>query len=344
MRIANFATLPVRIWLCLCLLLAARSWARPANLMSYQEMCREADLVAIIRPLATTNATDDMLFLVGKRIGTGNSDDYRAMNTRCQVLNVLRTSYGLNHWASNELVILHFRYAPNIPEFNGGCFMYFDYPPTEIWSMVKGKWQYPIAVESMPKYLAFLKRHKDGRFIPVTGHYDSELSFRVLSIPSGGAIRYFARDGLEVPKTNGTNMPSQYGWQKHKLDDSFNLVVRQDAKEHRVVVEIVSVEAGIPETTRSFTVANGMLGYESVQKVKLDPASDESQYFIQITKQNVNYGAVVGMIAYHLKEWELLMVPEDSIEIVETNGRHELKCQRIQKNTYILSQGVLKEK
>ncbi len=335
----------VRIGLCICLLLATRVWARPVGGIPLQEMLKEADLVAVIRPLATTNANaSDRLFSAGERYGPRNPDDYQSMNTRFQVLNILHTSYGLRQWNSNELVILHFRYAPNIPEFNGGCFMYFDYPPTEIWSMVRGKWQWPIGTESTPVYLAYLKRHKDGRFIPVTGQYDSEFSFRVLSTPSGGAIRYCYRDGIEVPKIQGTNMPTPNMGENHKLDAAHNLGVWLNPTEHRVRIYILSTTDGLTETTRSLDIANTALPSSCVQAVKLDPASSETQYFIRLTKQDVNYQAIVGIIAYRLKEWEFLVVPDDLIEIVETNGHHEIKCNRLQKKTYTLQQGVLREK
>ncbi len=102
-----------------------------------------------------------------------------------------------------ELTLLHFRYAPTVPELNGGMFMYFDFPPTELNLHVKGGPRYPIGRDTDPTYMAFLKRGQDGRFIPVTGHYDSEPSFRVLIAPMGGAARYMIEDAKRAQPPEG---------------------------------------------------------------------------------------------------------------------------------------------
>jgi hypothetical protein len=107
----------------------------------------------------------------------------------------MKTSAGLQGWATNELTLLHFRYAPSGVEFNGARFIYFDFAPAELELVVKGDPTHPLSRDTDPTYLAFLKRGLDGRFIPVTGHYDSEPSFRVMATPMGGAIRYAVEDG-----------------------------------------------------------------------------------------------------------------------------------------------------
>jgi hypothetical protein len=51
-------------------------------------------------------------------------------------------------------------------------------------------------MDTDPALLAFLKRQRDGRFVPVTGHYHSEPSFRVLATPICGAVRYAVLNGI----------------------------------------------------------------------------------------------------------------------------------------------------
>ena len=157
-------------------------------------MWAEADLVAVIKPLSTTNASDQ-LTSAGPKYGPRDPKNYQAMNTRCEIVLAMKTSGALHGWATNELTLLHFRYAPNFLEFNGGRFIYFDFAPTELDLTVKGSPKYPICVDTDPTYLAFLKRGPDGRFVPVTGHYDSEPSFRLMATPRGGAVRYPLKDG-----------------------------------------------------------------------------------------------------------------------------------------------------
>jgi hypothetical protein len=88
------------------------------------------------------------------------------------------------------LTVLHFRYAPNVLEFNGGRFVYFHRPPAQLAVIDADHPQNPVGKDADPTYLAFLTRAPDGRFHPVTGHYDSEPSFRLLATPIGGAVRY----------------------------------------------------------------------------------------------------------------------------------------------------------
>lgn len=190
-------------WFLLGLVYSAQCPGRTVEIPSIDDLWAKADLVAVIRPLATTNASDK-LTSAGPQYGARDPQDYLALNTRCQVVLVMKKAEALQGWRTNELTILHFRYAPSIPEFNGGMFIYFDLPPTELHLIVKGDANHPIAQDNMPTYLAFLRRAPDGRFHPVTGHYDSETSFRVLATPLGGAVRYTVEDGnrKQQDKTN----------------------------------------------------------------------------------------------------------------------------------------------
>ncbi len=187
----------IRLAFLLVALVASESFGRPVSNPSFQEMWTEADLVAVIRPLSTTNASDQ-LTSAGPKYGPRDPKDYQAMNTRCEIVLVMKTSAGLQGSATKELILLHFRYAPRIPEFNGGRFIYFEFAPTELALMVKGDAAHPVTWDNDPTYLAFLKRGRDGRFIPVTGHYDSEPSFRVMATPMSGAMRYVVEEGLRA--------------------------------------------------------------------------------------------------------------------------------------------------
>ena len=188
----------------LCMTVAALdSFGRPVSNPTFRQMWAEADLVAVIRPLVTTNATDQ-LTSAGPKYGQRDPKNYQALNTRCEIVLVMKIAAGLQGWATNEITLLHFRYAPDVPEFNGGRFIYFDFAPTELDLTVKGGPAHPVCVDTDPTYLAFLKRGPDGRFIPVTGHYDSEPSFRVMATPTGGAVRYALKDG-KPPKQAQAN-------------------------------------------------------------------------------------------------------------------------------------------
>ncbi len=184
------------------MLVASNSFGRPVYSPSFQKLWAEADLVAVIRPLSSTNASDQ-LTSAGPKYGPRNPKDYLAINTRCEVVLVMKTSATLQGWAAKELTLLHFRYAASLVEFNGGRFIYFDFAPTKLELMVMGDAAHPISWDSDPTYLAFLKRGLDGRFIPVTGHYDSEPSFRVLATPMGGQIRYAVEDGRRARQAEG---------------------------------------------------------------------------------------------------------------------------------------------
>lgn len=168
---------------------------RPIDYPPIEILWARADLVAMIRPLTTTNAPDK-LTSAGPNYGPRDPKDYQDMNTRFKVVLVMKTSEKLLGWRTNELTLLHFRYAESTLEFNGGLFMHFDFAPTELHLIVKGDATHPIYQDNNPTYLAFLKWAPDGRFHPATGQYDSEGSFLVLSTPEGSMFRYFIEDGI----------------------------------------------------------------------------------------------------------------------------------------------------
>jgi len=155
-------------------------------------------------PTATTNAVDK-LTSAGPHYGPRDPKNYQALNTRFKIVLVMKKSEQLQGWRADELTLLHFRYADDVPEFNGGLFMYFDLPPTKLNVIVKGDASHPITEDRQPTYLAFLRRAPDGRFHPVAGQYDSEGSFRVLATPMYGAIRYAEEENLRRRRQDKAN-------------------------------------------------------------------------------------------------------------------------------------------
>ncbi len=173
--------------------------ARPVEAPNLESLLAEADLVAVVRPLVSTNASDQ-LTSAGPKYGPRDPANYQALNTRCQVVLAMKKSARMRDWHTNELTILHFRYAPSLLEFNGGRFIFFHRSETRL-SVVKrtqrdGGYNQlgMIGDTEPPAYLAFLIWRKDGRFEPVTGHYDSEPSFRLLATPTGGQFSYAEAD------------------------------------------------------------------------------------------------------------------------------------------------------
>ncbi len=176
---------------------------RPVEVPKLESLLAEADLVAVIRPLASTKAPDQ-LTSAGPKYGPRDPANYQALNTRCEVVLAMKRSEKLRDWHTNALTILHFRYAPSLLEFNGGQFIFFHWSGTHL-AVVKatqrdGSYNQlgMIGVTEPPAYLAFLIWREDGRFEPVTGHYDSEPSFRLLATPTGGQFSYAEDDAARA--------------------------------------------------------------------------------------------------------------------------------------------------
>lgn len=161
------ATRLSRIPVVLALLLAAAgpSAARIMKAWSYDGLIAESDVVAIVESVENVPAKDIAPFASDNRPST----DFAATNTRFRVAAMLKE----NGEPFAELTVLHFNYARSFPHVNGANFIRF--PITETTRAINAL--------RTPVWLAFLKRREDGRFEPVTGHYDSALSFRELHRP-----------------------------------------------------------------------------------------------------------------------------------------------------------------
>ena len=151
------------------------STARILNAWPYDRLVAESDLVAIVEPIENRSAMD-----IFPDYSYGHSaNDFVATNTRFRVATVFKG----NLESAAEATVLHFGYSANVPTVNGAHFVRFAIGPLqyEKRAIKEGK---PIggvtAFLQQPMWLAFLKQREDGRFEPVTGHYDAALSFREL--------------------------------------------------------------------------------------------------------------------------------------------------------------------
>lgn len=171
---------------------------RPVRIPTLEELWGEAQVVAIIRPLWATNAPDQ-LTSAGPLYGPRDPKLFQALNTQFHVSVVLKQPEDSKPSIPKVITLLHFR--PVIPEVNGGLFMFFEFPEGSHAPVGGGGGE----------YLAFLKRQPDGRYVPITGNYDSELSFCKLVKPMFEVMRYFQEDGRfkTQQKTNGPASPVQ---------------------------------------------------------------------------------------------------------------------------------------
>jgi hypothetical protein len=132
--------------------------ARPTRNWTYEELKAEADLIVI----ATATETKDQDKTVFPNLVQADAEGKRipvpaiGMDTRFKVLGVLKGDEKLK-----ELAVYHLREAKaeNVP--NGPRVASFD---------LKGQ----------RRYLMFLKREADGRFVAVTGQVDSAIGVKDL--------------------------------------------------------------------------------------------------------------------------------------------------------------------
>ena len=140
----------------------------------YDKLLAESDLVAIVEPIENKPASDEYS-------GYGRpADHFDGTNTRFRVLVVLKPAGD----APKELTVLHFSYSKRVTVIlNGACFVRFLIGPLQ-YEKRNLKDEKPVGgvtvFQEKPIWVAFLKRRPDGRFEPVTGHYDSAFSFREL--------------------------------------------------------------------------------------------------------------------------------------------------------------------
>jgi len=144
--------------LLLSLCLVAPSHARLIPLRTFEELVRDSDVVAIVRPVATARA-GDASYEADPQLD--DRERFRAWETR------LRVELLLKGEPASELTLLHFAYTdePGIV-INGAAFVSFEASAENTRPGEDAVW------------LAFLRQMPEGRVEPVTGQYDSADSFR----------------------------------------------------------------------------------------------------------------------------------------------------------------------
>jgi hypothetical protein len=159
---------------------SSTSFARLVPDWPYDKLVADSDVVAIVQPFDNQPAKDTF---PGYSYGHPTAD-FVATNTRFEVHVFLKG----DDESPEELTVLHFAYSAKFPmTSNGASFIRFLIGPLQ-YEKRAVKFGTPVGSVTTwgqdPLWLAFLKRREDGRFEPVTGHYDSARSFRELHAPS----------------------------------------------------------------------------------------------------------------------------------------------------------------
>ena len=162
------------------------AFARLVPLWPYDKLLAEADIVVILEAIENEPAKDEF---PGNNYGHPQAD-FDATNTRFKVQSVLKTTGD----TPKELSVLHFTYSKRVNLIaNGASFIRFPigFITYEKRELKDGKPTGEVEhVKFQPMWLAFLKRRADGRFEPLTGHYDASYSFKELR---GASASYFSR-------------------------------------------------------------------------------------------------------------------------------------------------------
>jgi hypothetical protein len=142
---------------------------------NYEKLLAAADVVVIIEALEVKPVKDEF-----PKDAYGAWRGYEASDARFRVRGILKN----NGEAMKELTVLHFNYPKNTPIANGAQFIRFpvgaiayEKRPMKDGKVIEGSVEH---VQYTPQWLAFLKRRPDGRYEPVSGHYDACMSFEEL--------------------------------------------------------------------------------------------------------------------------------------------------------------------
>ena len=152
------------------------AFGRLVPLWPYDKLVAEADIVVILEAIENQPANDEF---PGNTYGHPQAD-FDATNTRFKVHSVFKTTAD----TPKELSVLHFTYSKRVNLIaNGASFIRFPigFITYEKRELKDGKPTGEVEhVKYQPMWLAFLKRRPDGRFEPITGHYDASYSFKEL--------------------------------------------------------------------------------------------------------------------------------------------------------------------
>ncbi len=151
---------------CLLLLAPVVGGARGLENWPYEKLFKEAELVVIAEATASSDSGEVV------KLG-GWSVDFTGVNTTFKVKHTLKGKA-----AGDTLRVLHFRLKEGVLVQNGPLLVRFR--------TRRGPW---IKTKSMklsvprPDYLLFLKKARDGRYEPVSGRIDPELSAKEIYPP-----------------------------------------------------------------------------------------------------------------------------------------------------------------
>jgi hypothetical protein len=135
---------------------------RPIANWPYEQLLKEADLV-VIASVKSTVATDDRLK------DNPWKAEFLGLNTAFSVKGVLK-----GKTEGDSIKVLHYKLKEGVSIINGPLLVTFRSNSM----LLEGKSKR--AELGPPDYLLFLKLRKDGRYEPVTGQIDPQLSVREL--------------------------------------------------------------------------------------------------------------------------------------------------------------------
>lgn len=143
--------------------------AREIEPWSYERLFKAADLVVIARAMETKDSTDTTSDNPWKTEMLG-------LDTTLHVRVVVKGAM-----KGNSVTVLHFRLKDDKPIPDGPLLVSFKRGPIKVQlSDLEGDMSESTVV---PEYLLFLRSRKDGRYEPVAGRVDPELSVRELYPP-----------------------------------------------------------------------------------------------------------------------------------------------------------------
>jgi hypothetical protein len=146
-------------------LLAPILSARGIEDWPYDRLFKEADLVVIARAKSSEPCDDNTRDNIWK-------EEFLGVNTAFSVKTVLK-----GKCEEDKITVLHFKLNDEVKIQNGPLLISFRMKPTAL-TLKDAKVEL-----AAPDYMLFLKATKDGRFEPVSGRIDPQLSVKEVHAP-----------------------------------------------------------------------------------------------------------------------------------------------------------------
>jgi hypothetical protein len=154
-------------WLLIIGLAFSTAAARPVHILSYEEMTTQADLIVIATPVATRDTGEKTTFpgiqTIFPSVQTGTAGysgpvSGISLETTFSLLAILK-----GNLKENTFILYHFRLANEATGAisNGPNLVIFD-------------------LTKKTRYLMFLKKDKDGRYLALTGQTDPAFAIKEL--------------------------------------------------------------------------------------------------------------------------------------------------------------------